>query len=81
MRDTVNMLQQGVPAVGLIHEPFEKLAKMQAIQLGMPDVPLLIYPQDLPSKDPADLVQRKADEVSERIIGMLLEQRDRKGGK
>jgi len=74
------MLQQGVPAVGLVHEPFEKLAKMQAAQLGMPDAPLLIYPQDLPSKDPADLVQRKADEVSERVVGMLLGQRGRKGG-
>jgi hypothetical protein len=74
------MLQQGVPAVGLVHGPFEKLAKMQAVQLGMPDAPLLIYPQDLPSKDPGELVQKKADEVSERIVGMLLGQRGGKGG-
>lgn len=74
MRDTVNMVQQGVPAVGLIHKPFEKLARMQAVQLGMPDAPLLIYPQDLPSKDPAELVQKKAEEVAERVINMLLSQ-------
>ena len=74
MRDTVNMVQQGVPAVGLVHKPFEKLAKMQAVQLGMPDAPLLIYPQDLPSKDPADQVQKKAEEVAERVIDMLLSQ-------
>ena len=74
MRDTVNMVQQGVPAVGLIHKPFEKLAKMQAVQLGMPDAPLLIYSQDLPSKDAADLVQEKAEEVAERVINMLLSQ-------
>lgn len=80
MRDTVNMLQQGVPAVGLVHEPFEKLAKMQAVQLGMPDAPLLIYPQDLPSKDAAELVQKKAHEVCERLAGMLLGQRGRKAG-
>jgi hypothetical protein len=80
VRDTVNMLQQGVPAVGLVHEPFEKLAKMQAVQLGMPEAPLLIYPQDLPSKDPAELVRSKALSVSERMLAMLLGQRGREGG-
>jgi hypothetical protein len=74
VRDTVNMVQQGVPAVGLVHKPFEKLAKMQAVQLGMPDAPLLIYSQDLPSNDSADLVQKKAEEVAERVIDMLLSQ-------
>ncbi len=74
MRDTVNMVQQGVPAIGLIHKPFEKLAQMQAVQLGMPDAPLLIYPQDLPSKDSPELVQQKAEEIAERVIGMLLSQ-------
>ena len=68
------MVQQGVPAIGLVHKPFEKLAKMQAVQLGMPDAPLLIYSQDLPSKDSPDLVQKKAEEVAERVIGMLLSQ-------
>lgn len=74
MRHTVNMVRQGIPAVGLVHEPFEKLARMQVIQLGMPDAPILIYPQDLPSKDPAELVQKKADEVAERVMEMLLKQ-------
>lgn len=68
------MVQQGVPAIGLVHKPFEKLAKMQAVQLGMPDAPLLIYPQDLPSKDSPELVQKKAEEIAERVIGMLLSQ-------
>ena len=63
-----------MPAIGLIHQPFEKLAQMQAVQLGMPDAPLLIYPQDLPSKDSPDLVQQKAEEIAERVIGMLLSQ-------
>ena len=73
------MVQQGVPAVGLVHKPFEKLAKMQAVQLGMPDAPLLIYAQDLPSKDPADFVQKKAEEISELVVDMLLSQRSAKG--
>ncbi len=79
MRDTVNMVQQGVPAVGLVHKPFEKLARMQAIQLGMPDAPLLIYSQDLPSTDPADFVEKKAQDVAHQVIDMLLSQCGAKG--
>jgi hypothetical protein len=57
-----------------VHEPFEKLARMQVAQLGMPDAPLLIYPQDLPSKDAPELVQRKAQEVAGRVVDILLRQ-------
>ena len=74
MRDTVNMVRQGIPAVGLVHEPFEKLARMQVVQLGMPDAPILIYAQDLPSKDSPELVQKKAQEVAGRVIDILLSQ-------
>jgi len=79
VRDTVNMVQQGIPAVGLVHKPFEKLARMQAIQLGMPDAPFLIYPQDLPSKDPADFVQKKAEGLAVEVVDILLRQRGEKG--
>ena len=68
------MVQQGVPSIGFIHGPFEKLARMQAKQLGMPDAPLLIYPQDLPSKDPADFVLKKAEGIAEQMVGLLLAQ-------
>jgi hypothetical protein len=73
------MVQQGIPAVGLVHKPFEKLARMQAVQLGMPDAPLLIYEQDLPSKDPADFVQKKAENVSEQVVELLINQCAAKG--
>lgn len=74
MRDTVNLAQQGIPVIGLIHEPFEKLARLQAKQLGMPDVPLYIYSQDLPSKDPAELVRKKAEDFAEQSIDIVLGQ-------
>ena len=74
MRDTVNLAQQGVPVIGLIHQPFEKLARMQAKQLGMPDAPLFMYSQDLPSKDSADLVQQKAEDIAEQAIDIMLGQ-------
>ena len=74
MRDTVNLAQQGVPVIGLIHQPFEKLARMQAKQLGMPDAPLFMYSQDLPSEDSADLVQKKAEDIAEQAISIMLGQ-------
>ena len=45
---------------------------MQAVQLGMPDAPLLIYDQDLPSKDPAGLRAEKAEDVTEQATEILI---------
>lgn len=72
MRDTVGMEQIGIPSVGLIHVPFERLARMQARHLGMTNAPLLIYPQDLPSRDPADVVAAKAEQVAGGLRQFLL---------
>ena len=74
MRDTVNLAQQGVPVIGLIHQPFEKLARMQARQLGMPNAPLFIYSQDLPSTDSPELVQQKAEDIAEQAVDIMLGQ-------
>ena len=72
VRDTVNLIRGGVPAVALTHEPFETLARLQVAQVGMADAPILIYPRDLPDKEPPDLVERKAQEVAERAAVFLL---------
>ena len=52
MRDTVNVIREGVPAVGLVHDVFRNLARMAVRQVGMPDAPILIYPRDLVSERP-----------------------------
>lgn len=72
MRDTVNVIREGVPAVALVHEPFAMLARLQVAQVGMPDAPLLIYPRDLPDHEPPDALLRKAEEVAERAAKLLL---------
>ncbi len=72
MRDTVNLIREGVPAVGLIHEPFATLARLQVAQVGMPDAPVLIYARDLPDQEPPDVLERKAREVAERAGVLLL---------
>ncbi len=44
---------------------------MQCAQLGMPDAPILIYQQDLPSADPPEHVLEKAREVVARSADIL----------
>ncbi len=72
MRDTVNVVREGVPAVGLVHEPFATLARLQVKQVGMPDAPVLIYARDLPDQEPPDVVERKAHEVADRAAALLM---------
>jgi hypothetical protein len=73
VRDTVNVLREGVPAVALVHEPFRRLAHMAAAQVGMPDAPLLIYPRDLVSEETPEQLEAKAREVAEEAVELLLE--------
>jgi hypothetical protein len=72
VRDTVNMLREGVPAVALVHEPFRRLAHMAAGQVGMANAPLLIYPRDLVSEETPEDLEVKAGEVADEAVNMLL---------
>jgi len=64
VRDTVNMRKLGIPAVGMVHDKFEALAKLTLRQLGEPDLPVICYKQDLPGFDTADEISSKAGEVA-----------------
>jgi hypothetical protein len=72
VRDTVNVLREGIPAVALVHEPFRRLAHMAAAQVGMPEAPLLIYPRDLVSEETPTQLEAKAREVTDEAIDLLL---------
>jgi hypothetical protein len=72
VRDTVNVLREGVPAVALVHEPFRRLAHMAAAQVGMADAPLLIYPRDLVSEETEEMLAEKASEVAREAAKLLL---------
>ena len=72
MRDTVNLIREGVPAVALVHEPFRALAHMAARQVGMPDAPLLIYPRDLISEETPEQLEQKASAVADEAAELLL---------
>lgn len=77
MRDTVNVLKQGLPSVVLVHAPFERLARGQLRNLGVEDVDsvLLVYPQDHPVGDAPEVVQARAHATAERLQEMLTAQR------
>jgi hypothetical protein len=72
VRDTVNLLREGVPAIALVHEPFRRLAHMAAAQVGMPDAPLLIYPRDLVSEETPEQLLEKAHSVLDQAMQLLL---------
>jgi hypothetical protein len=72
VRDTVNVIREGVPSVALVHEPFAMLARLQVAQVGMPDAPVLVYARDLPDQEPSDVVERKAEQVADRAAALLL---------
>ena len=72
MRDTVNMLREGVPAVALVHEPFRRLAHMAASQVGMANAPLLIYARDLVSEETPEDLAVKARDVADEAVQLLL---------
>jgi hypothetical protein len=72
VRDTVNLLREGIPAVALVHEPFRRLARMAAGQVGMPDAPLLIYPRDLVAEETPEDLEAKACEVAAEAARMIV---------
>jgi hypothetical protein len=72
VRDTVNLLREGIPAVALVHEPFRRLARMAAGHVGMPDAPLLIYPRDLVAEETPEDLEAKACEVAAEAARMIL---------
>lgn len=58
------MTKLGIRCVGLVHDKFEKLAKLQCAQLGEPDLPIIFYEQDLPGVESPEQVSAKARKVA-----------------
>jgi hypothetical protein len=72
VRDTVNIIREGVPAVGLLHDPFKEVARLAVAQVGMPDAPVLAYPRDLVNQESESDLDQKARQVAIRAGSMLL---------
>jgi hypothetical protein len=71
------MLQEGIPSVVLVHEQFEKLARMELKLLGIEDSSnvVIAYPADRPATDSLETVLIKAREQVEKLEDMLSAQK------
>jgi hypothetical protein len=71
------MLQEGIPSVVLVHEHFEKLARMELKLLGIEDSSNIViaYPADRPTTDSIETVLLKAREQVEKLEDMLTSQK------
>ena len=68
MRDGINLERQGVPAVVISHDVFEKAAHAQCIALGLPELRVLVYTQ--PKGREADL---EGAEAARQVVYQFLE--------
>ncbi len=68
MWDAINLEKQGVAAVAVVHDVFEKAAKAQAVALGMPDIRMVVYPQPELSD-----VESSAPDAARQVVDSLAE--------
>jgi hypothetical protein len=71
------MLKEGIPSVVLVHEHFEKLARLELKLLGIEDSSNVVvaYPADRPSAESLEEVMIKAREQAEKLEGMITSQK------
>ena len=60
-----------MPAVVLVHEPFEKLAQTQCMTLGAKDPLILVYKQDAPALESDQETNDKAQRVAKQVLQIL----------
>lgn len=70
MRDAVALEESGVPTVTLVHDVFERAAKLQAEALGRPELHMVVFPQGPPEQTDGE-VDRLANLALERILALL----------
>ena len=71
------MLKEGIPSVVLVHEHFEKLARLELKLLGLEDSAdiVIAYPADRPSAESLEEVMIKAREQAEKLEKMITAQK------
>ena len=69
MRDAFAAWKNGTPAVVLVHEPFEVLARAQCQSLGAREPAIIVYKQDAPALESEAALDLKARTVAEQVLG------------
>ncbi|MFC1970424.1 hypothetical protein ACFLV0_00570 [Chloroflexota bacterium] len=75
MHDTVNLEKRGIPAVALVHDRFEAVARNQAKILGLPSAGIISIPEPAPGEAPEALAPR-IDRLWDDILGALVSASD-----
>ena len=71
MLDHANLERLGIAAVTIVTEPFESAARTHAAIHGMPDLPLIIVPQDYLAEESDDAVIARDEPVFDRILAAI----------
>jgi hypothetical protein len=69
--DHVNLERMGVPTVTFVTEPFESAARTHADIHGIPDLPLIIVPQDYLVEESDDVVIARDQAVFDAVVAAL----------
>jgi hypothetical protein len=69
--DHANLERMGIPTVTFVTEPFVSAALTHAEVHGMPDLPLVIVPQDYLEEPSDDLVVARDASVFDQVIAAL----------
>jgi hypothetical protein len=69
--DHVNLERMGIPTVTFVTEPFESAARTHADIHGMPDLPLIIVPQDYLEEPSDDTVIARDQAVFDAVVAAL----------
>jgi hypothetical protein len=68
VRDAFTAWKNGIPAVVLVHEPFETLARAQCQSLGAREPAIIVYKQDAPALESDAASEAKARDVAEAVL-------------
>ena len=71
MRDAFAAWKEGIPAVVLVHEPFETLARAQCQSLGAREPMIIVYKQDAPALESDAQCEQKARAVAAEVLKVL----------
>jgi hypothetical protein len=69
--DHVNLERMGIPTVTFVTEPFESAARTHADIHGMPDLPIIIVPQDYLAEVSDDAVISRDQAVFDAVVAAL----------
>ncbi len=68
MVDAVEIERQGKPTITIVHDAFERAARLHARALGLPDLPLLVEPTPR-----GGTISFDVDDVAEKPIAAVLQ--------